>query len=472
MAPLDPIAPVIASVGAIVRLRYTGLSRLSAWGLQCRVEPLSACRNYPTQGQVRNLLSNTTSVDTQQSVPGPNEAPARPDSKRVAVIGGSAAGLFTASLLARRGVDVRVVERIETIEPEARTLIVTDRMRTLLGHAAESSVVNEIRRFELFTDGRAAKISLHRPDLIIERRALIQGLAEDAQRNGAKIDLGRRFRALAPNSSGLRVEVERCADGGREELHADAVVGGDGAASSVARNAGWAPLETVPLLQAIVPLPKDMAADTVRVWFVPQDTPYFYWLIPESPTRGALGVIGESGPETKRCLEQFLEKRKFEPIEFQGARIPVYKRWVPVERKVGNGSVYLVGDAAAQVKVSTVGGIVTGFRGALGVAEAILNGGASHELRSLRRELDFHLLLRRSLHGFQQSDYSHLVDLLNDPAKESLGQCSRDEAWKMLWRACMRQPRLVLLGLRGLMMRNRPFDRPRVEPNTNDLPAS
>ncbi len=175
---------------------------------------------------------------------------------------------------------MRVVERIEAIEPEARTLIVTDRMRTLLGQAAEGSVVNEIRRFELFTDGRAARISLNRPDLIIERRALIQGLAEDAQRNGAKIDLGRRFRALAPNSNGLRVEVERCADGGREELHADAVVGGDGAASSVARHAGWAPLETVPLLQAIVPLPKDMAADTVRVWFVPQDTPYFYWLIP------------------------------------------------------------------------------------------------------------------------------------------------------------------------------------------------
>jgi digeranylgeranylglycerophospholipid reductase len=417
-------------------------------------------------------LSKTTSVRAVIPAATNAEATARNSSQRVAVIGGSAAGLFTASLLARRGVDVRVLERIETLEPEARTLIVTDRMRALLGQAAEASVVNEIRRFELFTDGRAATISLNRPDLIIERRALIQRLAEEARSAGAKIDMGRRFRALEPNSKGLRVEVERSTDGGREEIHADTVVGGDGAASSVARSAGWAPLETVPLLQAIVPLPKDMAADTVRVWFVPQDTPYFYWLIPESPTRGALGVIGESGPDTKLCLEQFLKKRKFDPIEFQGARIPVYKRWVPVERKLGNGSVYLVGDAAAQVKVSTVGGIVTGFRGALGVAEAILNGGPGRELRSLRRELDFHLLLRRSLHGFQQSDYSYLVDLLNDPAKRSLGQCSRDEAWKMLWHVCLRQPRLVLLGLRGLMMRNRPFDGPRVAPSANSQPSS
>jgi flavin-dependent dehydrogenase len=247
--------------------------------------------------------------------------------------------------------------------------------------------------------------------------------------------------------------------GSREEIQADTIVGGDGATSRVARAAGWAPLETVPLVQAIVPLPKDMAADTVRVWFVPQDTPYFYWLIPESPTRGALGIIGESGAETRRCLEQFLEKRKLDPIEFQGARIPVYKRWVPVRRKIGGGSVYLVGDAAAQVKVSTVGGIVTGFRGALGVADAILNGGDSRELRTLRRELDFHLLLRRSLHNFQQSDYSRLVDLLHDSAKESLGEYSRDEAWKMLWQVCLRQPRLVLLGLRGLLMRSKSIDK-------------
>ena len=385
---------------------------------------------------------------------------ARTDNRSVAVVGGSAAGLFTSTLLARRGVPVRVFERVETLEPAERTLIVTHRMRTILGRAAESSVLNEIRRFELFTDGRAATIALQDPDLIIERRRLIQGLAEEAQKAGAQIELGHRFHALHRNGNGIAVEIERCADGSREEVRTETVVGGDGAASRVARAAGWAPLDTVPLVQAIVPLPKDMAADTVRVWFVPQDTPYFYWLIPESPTRGALGVIGESGPETRRRLEQFLEKRKLDALEFQGARIPVYKRWIPVRRRLGRGSVYLVGDAAAQVKVSTIGGIVTGFRGALGVAQAILNGRASRELRALRRELDFHLLLRRSLHHFEQSDYSHLVDLLNDPAKKSLGECSRDDAWKLMWRVCRQQPRLVLLGLRGLLMRSKSIEKP------------
>ena len=385
----------------------------------------------------------------------------RTHSQTVTVVGGSAAGLFTASLLARRGVPVRVFERIETLEPAARTLIVTHRMRSLLGDAAERSIVNEIRRFELFTDGRSANVTLKHPDLIIERRSLIQGLAEEAQQAGASVALGHRFHAFHPNGRGLILELEHCASGRREEVHSDTIVGGDGASSRVARAAGWSPLETVPLVQAIVSLPKDMPPDTARVWFVPQDTPYFYWLIPESPTRGALGLIGENGPDTRRHLERFLEKRKLDPIEFQGARIPVYKGWVPVRRQVGNGSVYVVGDAAGQVKVTTVGGIVTGFRGALGVAEAILYGGASAELRSLRRELNLHLLLRRSLHDFQQADYSRLVDLLNAPAIRSLGDYSRDEAWKILWRICLKQPRLLLLGLRGLLTRGRPLHSPR-----------
>jgi flavin-dependent dehydrogenase len=257
------------------------------------------------------------------------------------------------------------------------------------------------------------------------------------------------------------LDVERSTDGGREEVRTQTVVGSDGAASRVAQSAGWPRQETVPLVQAIVELPKDMPAETVRVWFVPDDTPYFYWLIPDSANRGVLGLIGESGQETRKHLERFLEKRKLTPISFQGARIPVYNRWVPVKRRVGAGDVYLVGDAAAQVKVTTVGGIVTGFRGALGVAESILNQGKSPELRSLRRELDMHLLLRRSLHHFQQSDYSRLVDLLNDSARQSLSDYSRDEALKVLWHICLSQPRLILMGLRGLLTGGRTASPPR-----------
>jgi flavin-dependent dehydrogenase len=240
--------------------------------------------------------------------------------------------------------------------------------------------------------------------------------------------------------------------GRREEMHAESVVGADGAASRVARTAGWSPVETVPLVQAIVRLPKDCPVDTTRVWFVPDDTPYFYWLIPESAERAALGVIGEDGCDIAKCLARFLEKKGMEPLEWQGARIPAYERWVPVKRRLGKGNVYLVGDAAAQVKVSTVGGIVTGFRGAQAVAESILRAGRGRELLALRRELSTHWLLRRTMHHFRQEHYSQLVDLLNAATRETLSEVTRDESTRLLWNVLRRQPQLVLLGLRGLLL--------------------
>lgn len=375
-----------------------------------------------------------------------------PDKKEVVVVGGSAAGLYTAARVAQGGRAVRVLESKPTLDPAPRTLIVTDHFRHQVNGAAGASILNEIKRFELYTNGRSAVVSLKRPDLIIERSRLIRALAKEAQEAGAQFQYDTRFLDLSPNHNGLHVQVDRA--GRREELYADSVVGADGATSRVARASGWPPVETVPLVQALVKLPKDCPVDTTRVWFVPDDTPYFYWLIPESAERAALGVIGEHGRDTKKCFDRFLQKKGFEPLEWQGARIPVYRRWVNVQRTVGKSAVYLVGDAAAQVKVSTIGGIVTGFRGARGVADTILQRGRS-ELRVLWRELETHWLVRRTLHHFQQEDYCKLVDMLNDSTRESLGEINRDESTRLLWNVVRRQPRLALLGLRGLLLGRR-----------------
>ena len=105
--------------------------------------------------------------------------------------------------------------------------------------------------------------------------------------------------------------------------------------------------------------------------------------------------------------------------------------------------------------MSTVGVIVSFFRGALGVAQALLKRDASSELGVLRRELGTHWMIRRALHHFQQKDYSQLVDLLDISARESLGTIHRDESARLLWNLVRRQPRLLLLGLRGLLMGRR-----------------
>jgi len=371
--------------------------------------------------------------------------------REIAIVGGSTAGLFAAYHLALAGAKVELFEQAEDLERTPRTLIVTSRMLDVLGGAGRRAVLNEVKRYELFADGRVAAVSLGRPDLVIDRAVLAGELGELAAAAGARIALGRRFVGLGARGEKMGVMLERATNGAAEEVVAQTVIGADGAFSAVARAAGWPRLRTVPLLQAVVKLPKDLPSDTARVWFLPDETPYFYWLIPESQDRGVLGLIGERGPDTRRCMERFLEKQGLAAREFQGARIPVYERWVPPMRRLGGGRVLLVGDAAGHVKVTTVGGIVTGLLGALGIVETVLNGGSSQVLRTLRRELDLHRLVRRTLHRFTEADYLRLLDALNGSARRLLSAYTRDEATPLLVRLCLGQPRFMFLGLRALL---------------------
>jgi flavin-dependent dehydrogenase len=372
--------------------------------------------------------------------------------KDVAIIGGSVAGFFTAHLLAREGVNVRVFEAKESLQPSPRTLIVTSHMKDLIGSLGEGAIVNTIHRFELFADGRVATITLKRPDLVIERSKIIQNLAAEAESSGAKILTGHRFLCNKPNGKRLAFTVAYNGNGDSGEESTDILVGADGALSKVAQCIGWPQPSTVPLIQAIVELPKDMPFNTTRIWFVPEETPYFYWLIPYSKREGVLGLIGKQGQDMRGALECFLQKKGLEPIAFQNAQVSNYTRWIPFHRKIQQGHVYLVGDAAGHVKVTTIGGIVTGFRGALGICEAILNGGSSREFRSLRHELNFHLLIRKVLNHFTQTDYVKLIDMLNPSIQGLLGTISRDETAKLLLNVLLNQPRLLLLGLRALLL--------------------
>jgi len=375
-------------------------------------------------------------------------------SKKVAIIGASSAGLFTAHLLARHGLQVEVYEAAEPIKPPKRTLIVTDHFLRLTGPLGADTVVNKINRFELFADGKVASVRLARPDLVIERSALVEKLVEQARESGAHIFAGHRFNSMELNGGTLRFTVVR--NNGNTQLvngSADVLVGADGAFSRVARTAGWPQRKTLPLIQALVKLPKDMSVHTTRVWFLPEETPYFFWLIPHSSMEGALGLIAEDERLGRLALERFLRKKGLQPLEFQSARTPFYSQWVPYKRKIGRNDVYLVGDAGGHVKVSTVGGVVTGLRGALGVAEAILNGGHSSELRALRQELGIHRLIRSGLNGFSQDHYARLLDLVNSSVNHLLSWRSRDEARKLVTQLFLKEPRLLFLGLRGLVQR-------------------
>src|SRR6202022_4880934 len=83
--------------------------------------------------------------------------PEQNSQEEVVVVGGSAAGLYTAAKVAQGGKRVRVLESKRGLEPVARTLIVTDHFRSQLGASPHARVLLAYRRFELVSDWRSTR---------------------------------------------------------------------------------------------------------------------------------------------------------------------------------------------------------------------------------------------------------------------------------------------------------------------------
>ena len=199
-------------------------------------------------------------------------------------------------------------------------------------------------------------------------------------------------------------------------------------------------------------MPEEVKPDTLQVWFDSNQTRYFYWLIPESDRVATLGLIADGPHEAEMCLKKFLQEKELEPLEFQAAMVPMYRfKYSEVISNSGQ-NVFVVGDAAAQVKMTTVGGLVTGLHGARALANAILNGrNYRKELRGLRIELDLHLFFRHVLNRFNDENYNELIGMLNGGLKDILEKWTRDELAQTFLKLILTQPRLVTFGAKTLL---------------------
>lgn len=371
---------------------------------------------------------------------------------KIIIIGASTPGLFAAYLLSGAGAKVEVYERSGALDFAPRTLIVTDKISEVLGFVPEEVILNEVKYVELFSKSRSTTVELARPDLIIERQKLLLLLARMAEGAGAKIFLGRRFLNFTSSGKGVNVTFRDSNGCINRQTQADVLIGADGAFSGVARAASHNGHFQTALLQARVRINKEINRDTYRVWFDPARTKYFYWLIPESDEIAALGLIADDARQAGGALKSFLLEQGMEPIDYQASMVPMHKFQYFARVNEISRNVFLIGDAAAQVKVTTVGGVVTGLRGARAVVEAILNGRKTgKETSKLKRELDLHLLVRRLMDGFNDLDYDRLIDFLNKELTEVVSNQNRDDLSRMYLDLVSSQPKLLILGARAFL---------------------
>lgn len=368
------------------------------------------------------------------------------------VIGGSCAGLRTAELLAERGQRVLLLERKTALDRLARTWIVTPHLQRVLGFQPQEAIVHRTGVMRLFAGRAECDVRLQLPDLVVERARLLPLLAARAQAAGAELLLGAAAARIEMTSGGFRVFARMTGQGQPVVLQARHLVGADGVKSTVGQRFQARPQRAVPIVQAQVALPSGYDSDVTAVWFERARTRFFYWLIPESTTTGALGLIAEQPGNARALLDEFLQEHGFSASGYQGALIPLHQPFRRIEWDLGGHRVLLVGDAAAHVKVTTVGGLVSGLWGAHAAARALTaRTSYQRELRGLHAELHVHDLMRWVFDRFAQADYEHMLGLLGPGLQAILGRHNRDTVAESKWSLLAAQPRIVALAARVVL---------------------
>ncbi len=327
----------------------------------------------------------------------------------VLVVGAGLAGLHTATLLARRGAEVLLVERRPTLTGAVRTTGIFVR-KTLDDFALPPECLGPpIRRVVLYPPHRRRPVDLvsDRDEFRVgDMGPLYLAAARDAADAGVRIALGTR---CAGRRDGAWL-LER--PDGPLRVRARFVVGADGARSAVARDLGLDRNRHLLVgAEEVVPVSPGAEPPTFHCVLDPSLAPgYLAWVVDDGQ-HAHVGVAGYAArfPDGLRAaLDRFAASapglrgpRRPGDVERRGGPIPVGG----LLRRIGCLDGLLVGDAAGAVSPLTAGGLDPCLRlsehAADVLGEALRTGRrdvlAGYDGAALRARFRGRLLLRHGL---------------------------------------------------------------------------
>lgn len=374
-----------------------------------------------------------------------------PYSKTATIIGGGPVGCYLGHLLAKDGVPTTIFEDNITIgKPEQCTGIFNVNLDEFI-KPKRDHVLNMVKGAMLCCGDKQVEIrSGSDKAYVYDRIKFDQYIADLAQQSGAVLVPKTRFithseadKNNSKNCGTLRLQFHSSAAGRTMAQDTDILIGADGPNSSVAKSAGifgdrryW--------------IGSQVFLDMKKPWFDKElaylyfDKKYhedlFAWVVPMSETTAKVGTACYKNAAS--YLDAFL-KDKFAGAKItgrQGGLIPYYDNTLPCQK---DSNIFLVGDAAMQVKATTGGGIVNGFWAATHAHQAIIKGTYDYEkrVRPVKRNLALHLMMRNKLNKFSDADYEELIGILS---QDDLQRVLRERGdndyphrflFSLLWRA-------------------------------------
>jgi geranylgeranyl reductase family protein len=354
---------------------------------------------------------------------------------KVTIIGAGPAGCYTAYLLAKQGIDVEVYEEHASIgKPLHCAGIVTASIKKIID-IPESIILNSIHKASIHApNGRYIEFNLKNPNLILDRIKFDQGLGLKARDAGAKFFFNHVFLDFRNREAVIKNK------GIIKKTKTDYLIGADGPSSAVAKSIGK--FKKRRFWQGIQARIRLKNSNIVEFF------PYigsFAWIIPENKNTARIGLLAKK--DAAAIFKKFLHDKapQAKIIDRQAGLVPYYN----ARMKTQKGRVFLVGDAAAQVKATSGGGIIQGLIASQCVTKAIAEHKNYEKLwkNKLAVDLWVHLRLRKIMDKFSNKDYNYLTYLVNQrKIRNILEKFDRDSPKEFLIKMLLKEPRFLLFA--------------------------
>jgi digeranylgeranylglycerophospholipid reductase len=347
----------------------------------------------------------------------------------VAIVGAGPVGSTFARQMAEKGFKVAMLEKKKEIGVPLQCAGLLGKEIKKVNILPHEFIINPVNGAFLHSpEDTILKVRKEKPEAyVLDRVGYDKFLADLAVDSGANLFLNNKVEKLDSVSGIITIKNNETT-----KIFADLIVGADGHSSMVS-NSFNPPVESFQAAQYLIDVgEKRFQKDFVHLYVDSQVSPGFLWAIPLSESTARVGLFADANyQQLTKILNDLINKRS----ELNGATIlKKYYGVIPKQdpqKKLVNNRVILLGDAASQVKPTTGGGLIMGFKCAeiaSKVASKALETENIDKLKDypkkyneqFKKELKVQLMVHKIFKSLSDSDLEFMFRKLKEEGAEDI----------------------------------------------------
>lgn len=294
----------------------------------------------------------------------------------VTIVGAGPIGSTLAYELAKENISVCLIDKKKVIGLPLQCAGIVNKSLLDYNQIPEELILNKVKGAYLHSKNQSLSVSKEDDQaLIIDRVAFDQYLYNRAIESGADSHLSSKV----VNVDTLKGQVDFQTDSKENTIKSKVIVGADGPLSLVSSNIGN-DFNYYCASQYLVEVSNVREMSFVDLYAYENLFPGFIWVIPVYKNIFRIGLFSTHDYKRQNeILDNFLENDfkydDYKVIEKYKGKIPIYNK----ENKLFENRALIIGDAAAQVKPTTGGGLLIGFKTVQIAKKAIMDALNSQE---------------------------------------------------------------------------------------------